>query len=126
MIEWLSWLHAGLAAAAGCLCLIAGIAGRKPGDVTSGSLAAVELLLLVQLACAIVAPLAGAPPRGDAVEFWMYLVTAILVPPAAVFWGLVERSRWSTLVLSAAAFTVSVMVVRMQQIWSGTGPYLGG
>lgn len=125
MIEWLSWTHVAIATAAGALCLITGLMGRKPGDITSGSLALVEALLLVQLACAIAGPLAGNSPRGDPIELWMYLVTAIIIPPAAVFWGLIERTRWSTVIMGIAALSVAVMVVRMQQIWAGAAPFLG-
>ena len=47
----------------------------------------------------------------------MYLVSALLVPAAAVFWALVDRSRWSTVVLAVACFAIAVMVYRMGQIW---------
>jgi hypothetical protein len=39
------------------------------------------------------------------------------VPPAAIVWALVDRTKWSTVVLGAGAFTVAVMVYRMYQIW---------
>lgn len=124
MIEWYSWALAGIAAVAGLVCLVAGASGRLPGDVTVGAIAIVEAGLLANAVIAIVAPLAGNPPVGDAVEFWVYLVTAILIPPAAVFWGLVERTRWSTVILGIAALAVAVMVVRMQQVWAGHAPFI--
>lgn len=126
MIEWYTWVQAAVAALAGIVCLGAGFAGRKPGDLTVGTVALVELLLVVQIVAAIVAPAVGNPCAGDPVEFWAYLVTAVIIPPAAVFWGLVERNRWSTVILGVAALTVGVMVVRMQQIWAGNAPFLGG
>ncbi len=42
-----------------------------------------------------------------------------MIPIGAGFWGLVERTRWSTMVLAVAAATVGVMLARMQQIWLG-------
>jgi len=33
-------------------------------------------------------------------------------------WALVDRSRWSNVVLAAAVFAVAVMVYRMLQIWT--------
>lgn len=125
MIEWFSWVTAGVAALAGLLGFVLGFAGRKPGDVVVGALAIVELLLIAQVVLAIVGPLAGNPPEGDVIEFWAYLVTAVIIPPAAVLWSLVERNKWSTVILGVAAFAVAVMVVRMQQIWSGQGPIIG-
>ena len=54
-------------------------------------------------------------------EFYTYLVSALLLPPAAALWALLERNRWSTVVLGVAAFAVGVMVYRMLQIWTVRG-----
>lgn len=118
MIEWFTWVQVGVAVAAGVLCLTLGFAGRAPSDLTNGALVLVELLLLVQLVVALLAPLFGNEPTGSVLEFYTYLVGALLLPPAAVFWGLLERSRWSTVVLGVAALSVAVMVYRMLQIWT--------
>ena len=80
-----------------------GLTGRRPSDVTVGALALVELLLIAQVVIAIVAPFLGNPPTGSPLEFWVYLVSAVLVPPAAVVWALLERSRWSTVVVGITA-----------------------
>jgi hypothetical protein len=100
------------------VCLILGLIGRRPSDWTVGALALVELLLIVQAVIAIVAPLAGNPPTGSLLEFWVYLVSAVLLPPLAVGWALVERSRWSTVIMGVAALAIAVMVWRMQVIWT--------
>jgi hypothetical protein len=76
-----------------------------------------EALLVVQLVVAVIAPLVGNEPNGNLVEFYIYLVSAILIPPLTVVWALVERSRWSTVVLAIGAFAVAVMVYRMHVIW---------
>jgi hypothetical protein len=117
MIDWLTWVQVIVAAAAGLLCLGYGIAGRPPADLTLGAVLLVELLLLLQLVVAVVAPLVGNEPSGNLVEFYVYLVSAILIPPLTVVWGLVERSRWSTVVLGIGALAIAVMVYRMQVIW---------
>ena len=117
MIEWLTWTLVVVATAAGLLCLFFGIAGRPPADLTLGSVLLVELLLLIQLGVAVVAPLVGNEPTGNLVEYYVYLVSAILIPPFTVLWGLVERSRWSTVVLAIGALAVAVMVYRMHVIW---------
>lgn len=95
-----------------------GLAGRAPGDVSVGSLAVVELGLIGQVVIALIAPLAGNPPSGNLLEFWVYLISAALVPPAGGVWALVERSRFSTIVLGVAALCVAIMVYRMWQIWT--------
>lgn len=118
MIMWLTIAQVVIAVAAGVFCLIAGFAGRRPSDYTVGALALVEVLLVVQVVVAIVAPLAGNPPTGDLLEFWVYLVSAALLPIGAVLWALMERSRWSTVILGVAALAIAIMLWRMQVIWS--------
>ena len=118
MILWFTYVEVIVAAAAGILCIVAGLAGRPPGDVTVGSLALLELLLLAQIVIAIIAPFAGNPPTGSLLEFWVYLVSAALLPIAGVAWALLERSRWSTVIMGIAALAVGVMVWRMHAIWT--------
>jgi len=121
MIEWFTSVQLAVAVAAGLLCLVLGLAGRKPSDLTLGSIIVVEVLLIVQVVVAIVAPAVGNAPTGSGLEFWVYLVAAALVPPAAAFWALLEPNRWSTVVLGVAALAVAVMVYRMYQIWTVQG-----
>lgn len=109
-----------LAVAAGLFCVALAAVKRLPSLVSLGALALVELALIVQLFWSIVLVAGGATAKGDTVEFFGYIITALFVPPAAALWALVERSRWSTMVLGVAGLTVAVMLVRMWQIWSGT------
>jgi hypothetical protein len=118
MIEVFTWVQVAVAVTAGLLCLVLGLAGKSPNDVTLGSLVLVELLLLAQLVVAIIAPAVGNTASGSVLEFYVYLVSAILIPPAAAVWALVERGRWSTVILGVAALAVAVMVYRMEQIWT--------
>jgi len=97
--------------------VIIGLAGRPPADLTNGAIVVVEVLLIVQLVISLVSPLFGNYPTGSGLEFWVYLITAILIPPLAILWGLLERNRWSTVVLGVASLAVAVMVYRMYQIW---------
>lgn len=117
MIAWFEYLQVVVAIVAGLFCVIAGFAGRRPSDYTLGATALVEVLLIAQVVVALVAPAFGNGPTGDPLEFWIYLVSAVLVPPAAAFWALVDRSRWSTVVLGVACLAIAVMVYRMGQIW---------
>lgn len=118
MIEWFWWLQLAVAVLAGVLCLVMGLAGRLPNDFTLGSTLLVEVFLVVQLVVAIIAPFVGNQPTGSFLEYYVYQVSAILLPPAAVFWALIERNRWSTVILGAACLAIAVMVYRMYQIWT--------
>jgi len=117
VIVWFEYLQVGIAIAVGLFCLAVGLAGRTPNDYTLGATALVELLLIVQLVISIIAPATGNVPTGDGLEFWVYLVSAAFIPPAAIFWALIERNRWSTVILGVACLAVAVMVYRMGQIW---------
>ena len=118
MIDVFTIILVAVAAVAGVLCVVLGLAGRRPNDLTVLATALVEVLLLAQVVISIVAPLVGNHPTGNLLEYWMYLVTGCLMPPAAIAWALSERSRWSTVVLGVAGLAIAVMTVRMHQIWN--------
>jgi len=117
MIEWFVTAQFVVGIVAGLACVVVGFAGRAPNDYTIGATALIELLLIVQIVISLAAPAFGNAPTGDPLEFWIYLITAALIPPAAVFWSLIERNKWSTVILGVACLSVAVMVYRMGQIW---------
>jgi hypothetical protein len=117
MIEWFTWAQLAVAVPAGLLCVLLGLFGRRPADLTMGLTLLVEVLLLAQIVVAALAPAFGNTATGSTLEFWVYLVTAALIPPLAVLWGLVDRTRWSTVILGVASLAVAVMLWRMHQIW---------
>ncbi|MBU1251282.1 hypothetical protein [Microcella indica] len=117
MIEWFTIAQIVVALLVGLVCLVLGGIGTRPNDVSVLGSALVAVLLLAQIVVSIVAPFAGNAPTGDPVEYWIYLVTALLLPVLAIIWALIDRSRWATVILGVAAITVAVMLYRMQQIW---------
>lgn len=56
----------------------------------------------------------------DGVLFISYLVTLVVIPPAAVLWGIAEKSRWGTGVVVIAMITVAALSVRLLGIWKGS------
>ncbi|TQO18992.1 hypothetical protein FB472_0524 [Rhodoglobus vestalii] len=117
MVDWFVWVQVVVAVIAGLAAVTVGFAGVRPNDYTLGATLLVEALLVVQLVMAIIAPAFGNVATGSALEFWIYLVSAILIPPAAILWGLIERNRWSSVILGVACLSVAVMVYRMSEIW---------
>jgi hypothetical protein len=95
------------------------MAKRKPSLLSIGALGLVELFLAGQFILSIFLVSAGERAKTDTVEFFSYLVVALIVPIAAGFWALLEKTRWSTMVLGVAGFTVAIMLARMEQIWFG-------
>src|SRR5699024_10367128 len=95
--------------------LILALRNRAAGRVTLVGTAVLLVLLLVQVVVSIV--VWGQSPETDGILFFGYLITALLVVPLAGAWAYAELTRWGPAVLAAAAATVAVMVVRMDQIW---------
>lgn len=118
MILWFTAVQIVVAVTTGVFCLALGFAGRRPSDWTVGGLALIELLLIAQVIAAIVSPLAGNTPTGDLLEFWTYLISAVILPIGGVVWALIDRSRWSTVVLGVVAVAIAIMLWRMQVIWT--------
>ena len=119
MLEWGYHFQLAFATLVGVFALTLGIFKRPPSWWSVGAVALVEALLLVQLVVSIVLVVQGKQAVGDTVEFFGYIITALIVPPAAIAWAVIERTRWSTLVLGVSGLTIAVMLVRMWQIWTG-------
>ena len=116
-MEWFTWVQLAVAIVGGMLATILGLVGRRPSDLTMAFAGVSALLLLVQLGVTIASPLMGNEPTGSLLEFYMYLITAILIPLAAGFWALIDRTRWSTVVVGVSLIVVAIMLARMNVIW---------
>lgn len=64
--------------------------------------------------------LANTPRDVDGVLFVSYLLTVVVIPPAAVVWGIAEKSRWGTGVVVIAMLSIAVLSIRLLRIWQGT------
>ena len=122
MIEFFYLVLVWFSVAVGIALLGAGLFGARPGPVSIMATAGVEAGLLIQLLISIALVVSGQRAQTDTLEFFGYLIVAIIVPLAAGLWGLAERTKYSMMVLGAAALTVAVMLYRMQQLWTGINP----
>lgn len=123
MIDAFFLILAWYAVAAGLILIFLGLIGKSPSGFSVGLAIGVEAGLLVQLILSIVLVSLGQYAVIDTWEFFGYLIVALMVPIVGAVWALVERNRWSTVVLGAAVLTIAVMLVRMQQIWTGVNPF---
>jgi hypothetical protein len=105
---------AGLALAAYALLMTA--LNRRMGVGLLAALGVLEILLLV-LVGLIVAKLAGGGRPASLATLIGYLIAMPLVPVAAGFWGLLERSRWGSAVVAVAGLVAAVLMVRLHEIW---------
>ena len=119
MLEWWYLAQLWFGVAAGLLLVAMGLIGRKPSGFSLALVAGSEFGLLMQLIASITLVVLGERAALDTWEFFGYLIVAIIVPVGAAIWALVERSRWSTVIMGAGVLTVVVMLVRMHQIWTG-------
>ena len=117
MVDWLYFTLVIAAGASAFWCLVLAMFGRKPGVFSLAQMVLLEVLLVVQLIVTSVLVAGGAQSKGDVVEFFGYVLVAMMVPVGGVIWALVERTRVSSMVLAVAALTVTVMTARMAQIW---------
>jgi hypothetical protein len=76
----------------------------------------VEVIVLV-LVGLVVAKLADGSRPASTATLIGYLIAMPIVPVAAAFWGLLERTRWGPAVIAAAGLVMAVLVVRLHQIW---------
>ena len=119
MLEWWYLAQVWYGLFAGLLLVLMGLIGRKPSGFSLALVIGSEFGLLMQLVATITVLLLGESSVGDAWEFFGYLLVALVVPIGGAFWALVEKSKWSTVVMGSAILTVVVMLVRMRQIWTG-------
>lgn len=122
MIELFYVVLALYSVAVGVILLMAGLFGARPGRISIMATAGIEVGLVIQLVTSTVLVISGQRAQTDTVEFYGYLIVAMIIPIAAGFWGLAEESKYSMMVLGAAGLTVAVMLYRMQQLWTGINP----
>lgn len=119
MIDWYYQASEFVAIVGGLLALVLGLIGRLPSLVSLSPLVLTALGLIVQAFITIGVLASGQTAKGDVIEFYGYLITALIVAVGAGLWSLAERSKFSTIILGAANLTVAIMLLRMWQIWFG-------
>ena len=105
---------AGLALAGYALLMT--IRNRRMDVGLLAALGVLEILLLVEDGL-VVAKLASGPHPAGLATLIGYLIAMPIVPVAAAFWGLLERSRWGSAVVAVAGLVAPVLMVRLHQIW---------
>jgi hypothetical protein len=116
-IEWV-YLPMGVALTLAIMATVLSIRRLRITNLLFAGAIGLEVILLAQLIIGLVA-VAGAPPGVDVVVFVGYLIGCLLVPPAAVFWGLADASRWGTGVVAIGMAAVAFLDLRLIQIWQG-------
>lgn len=122
MVEWFFLGQSWFALGAGLVLVGMGLVGRIPSGFSISLVAISELALIAQLGLSVALVIMGEQARVDTWEFFGYLLVALMIPAGGAFWALLERGKWSTVIMGASLLTLSVMLVRMYQIWTGVNP----
>ena len=117
MIDWFYQGMQVVAISGGLLALFLGLIGRLPSLVSLTPLAITALGLILQAFITAGVLISGQTSKGDVIEFYGYLITALIVAVGAGLWSLAERTKFSTIILGAANLTIAIMLLRMWQIW---------
>jgi len=105
---------AGLALAGYALLMT--VLNRRMNVPLLAAVGVLEILLLVEVGLIVARLAGGARPAGLSTLIG-YLIATPIVPLAAAFWGLMERSRWGPAVIAVAGLVAAVLMVRLHQIW---------
>lgn len=89
---------------------------KPPGKAQLLYAAGVELVTVAQTIIALAGLARGFRPDEFATTIG-YLIGIVVLIPAAWFWANVERNRFSGVVLAVAGLAVTVMTLRLLQLW---------
>ncbi|MDD9350569.1 hypothetical protein, partial [Mumia sp.] len=93
MALWFAWFVALAAVAVAGYAAFLLVRDRPVDNPLFYAAAALEVLVVVQTVAGCVA-LANTGRDVEGVTFVGYLLTCVLIPPAAVIWGVAEKTRW--------------------------------
>ena len=121
MIIPIAWVL-GVAALAWALwCAVSALADQAPTYRHRLTLLALEVVAVVQsLVAVVLLIIQGGRGAGAVAEIVGYLIAVVITLPigAALAYG--ERSRYGSVVLAIAGFTLAVLVLRTTQVWEAT------
>ena len=101
-----------------CWAAVQFVMNRPPGRPLWAALGLLELVLIAFLVWGVVSMLTRTTDFAR-LEFVLYLLGLAAVVPVAGWWVRDERSRATAAVIVVALLVVPIMVVRVQQVWSG-------
>jgi hypothetical protein len=120
MIVWLSYTVIGIAVVAAIWGAVSAIRGRPPGNALFYWTFLSELAVIIQSVVGFVAIARGEGPDETATSIG-YLIGILVLMPAAIWWGLSDRSRFSSLVITLAGAAIAVMSLRLLDLWGAFG-----
>jgi len=99
-------------------CLVPVLRDRAVDASHWAALGILQALVTAEVVTAIVHLARGAHPH-QYVTFIGYAVALFLVPPLAMLLARLEPTRWGALIVTVGAVVVPVLILRVNQLWSG-------
>jgi hypothetical protein len=99
---------------------VAAVRQKAPDRSHFVALAAVQTVATV-LAIVAIGKLFGGAKPAEYATFIGYLACLVLVPGAGWALARLEPTRWGTVIIAIATAVEAVLVLRLQQLWTGHG-----
>ena len=115
MIDALGYLVIAAALAFAVWGFVAGRLDRAPGRALFTGAWVLSALVVVQAVIAVVRIAGGADL--EVALFLGYLLTTLVVEPAAIYLARLEPTRWGSVILAAGAVVIAPLFLRLMQIW---------
>ena len=115
MIDGLGYLIIAAALALALWGFAAAALHRAPGRALFLAGGVVSVLVLVQAVVAVARIVGGSEVQ--AALFVGYLLTALMLEPAAIYLARLEPTRWGSVILAAGGLVLAPLVLRLLQIW---------
>jgi hypothetical protein len=104
----------------GAWCLLAAYRDRAVGRYELVGLGVVQALVLAEIVTGVVHLANGQRPH-ELVTFVGYLMAIFLILPLGALLARLEPTRWGSVIAGVAGLVVAVLVLRINQIWTGIG-----
>jgi drug/metabolite transporter (DMT)-like permease len=91
---------------------------RRPRRITLGGTGVLIVAALALVGSAI-ASLATGHHASSTTTFVFYLVAFVVFPVAALILARMEPTRWGSVIIAAAGVIEAILVVRLDQVWTG-------
>jgi hypothetical protein len=116
VIDALGYLIIAAALALAAWGFVLALLDRAPGRALFVAAWVVSALMGAQALVAVVRVAGGADL--DVALFIGYLLTALMLEPAAVYLARLEPTRWGSVIVAAGGLVLAPLVLRLLQIWN--------
>jgi drug/metabolite transporter (DMT)-like permease len=116
--EFLRIATAAVALVVAAWAAVDAVRDRGPSRAALRGVWVIELFALALVGTAL-ANMAGGESPSSTVTFVGYLIAFLVIPIAGWGLGRLEPTRWGSIVIAVAGVVEAILVVRLEQVWTG-------